>query len=118
MVGRLAPPSALRHPQMRQPFVGYVLSNLGDWLNLVALLNLLLYECDQGPPALGTVLTAMALPAAQPMLWLPGTQSAGARAAMLGSSFTALGVGYVAAGLAVTSVPSISKRHRGFVGLT
>jgi hypothetical protein len=71
MLGRLPPLSALRRAQMRQPFVGHVLSNLGDWLNLLAVLNLLLNVWDQGPPVWGTVLTAMELPAAQPMLWVP-----------------------------------------------
>jgi hypothetical protein len=50
MLGRLAPLSALRHAQFRQPFVGHVLSNLGDWLNLLAVLNLLLYVWDAHLP--------------------------------------------------------------------
>jgi hypothetical protein len=64
MLRRLTLLSALRHPHFRQLFVGQVVSNLGDWLNLLALLSLLLYEWDLGAPAWGFVLTALALPAA------------------------------------------------------
>jgi len=64
MLGRLALFSALRHSQFRQLFVGQVVSNLGDWLTLLALLSLLLYEWDLGALAWAAVLTAIALPGA------------------------------------------------------
>jgi MFS family permease len=64
MLGRFALLTALRHGHFRQLFVGQVVSTLGDWLNLLALLSLLLYEWDLGAFAWGAVLTASALPAA------------------------------------------------------
>ena len=52
----------LRHRPFRLLFVGQVISNLGDWLNLLALVSLLLYRWSLGAGAWGAVLTALTLP--------------------------------------------------------
>ena len=64
MPTRLRLLAPLRHPPFRLLFLGQLISNLGDWLNLLALVSLLLYEWDMGATAWGAVLTALSLPAA------------------------------------------------------
>jgi len=59
---RLALIAPLVHRPFRWLFAGKVVSNLGDWLDLLALLTLLLYRWNLGPAAWGAYLTAMTLP--------------------------------------------------------
>jgi len=54
----------LRHRPFRLLFFGQVISNLGDWLNLLALSSLLLYRWNLGAGAWGAVLIALTLPSA------------------------------------------------------
>jgi MFS family permease len=56
--------SPLRHRPFRLLFLGQVISNLGDWLNLLALSSLLLYRWNLGAGAWGGVLIALTLPSA------------------------------------------------------
>ena len=59
---RLTILAPLRHSQYRTLFAGQVVSNVGDWLDILALISLLLYQWDLGPGAWGGVLTALTLP--------------------------------------------------------
>lgn len=52
----------LRHRPYRTLFGGQVVSNIGDWLDILALIALLLYRWDLGAGAWGAVLTALTLP--------------------------------------------------------
>lgn len=52
----------LAHRPFRALFAGKVVSNLGDWLDILALLTLILYHWNLGPLAWGAYLTAMTLP--------------------------------------------------------
>ncbi len=52
----------LAHRPFRALFAGKVISNLGDWLDILALLTLILYRWNLGSLAWGAYLTAMALP--------------------------------------------------------
>jgi MFS family permease len=63
-VGSGALACAAETPSVRAPVARQLVSSLGDWLNLLALLSLLLYEWNLGAPAWAAVLTAMSLPAA------------------------------------------------------
>jgi MFS family permease len=54
----------LAHRPFRALFAGKVVSNLGDWLDILALLTLILYRWNLGPLAWGAYLTAFTLPAA------------------------------------------------------
>lgn len=54
----------LRHRPFRLLFFGQVISNLGDWLNLLDLSSLLLYRWNLGASAWGAVLIALTLPSA------------------------------------------------------
>ncbi len=56
--------SPLRHRPFRLLFLGQVISNVGDWLNLLALSSLLLYRWNLGAGAWGGVLIALTLPSA------------------------------------------------------
>ena len=63
-VARLTFLAPLRHRAFRLLFFGQVISNLGDWLNLLALSSLLLYRWNLGAGAWGAVLIALTLPSA------------------------------------------------------
>lgn len=63
-MARLAFLDPLRHCPFRVLFLGQVISNLGDWLNLLALSSLLLYRWNLGAGAWGAVLIALTLPSA------------------------------------------------------
>ena len=63
-MARLAFLDPLRHRPFRVLFLGQVISNLGDWLNLLALSSLLLYRWNLGAGAWGAVLIALTLPSA------------------------------------------------------
>ncbi len=52
----------LAHRPFRALFAGKVISNLGDWLDILALLTLILYRWNLGPLAWGAYLTALTLP--------------------------------------------------------
>ena len=52
----------LRHRPYRTLFTGQVISNIGDWLDILALITLLLYRWELGAGAWGGVLTALTLP--------------------------------------------------------
>ncbi len=52
----------LAHRPFRALFGGKVVSNLGDWLDILALLTLILYRWNLGPLAWGAYLTAMTAP--------------------------------------------------------
>jgi MFS family permease len=52
----------LAHRPFRALFAGKVVSNLGDWLDILALLTLILYRWDLGALAWGAYLTAVTLP--------------------------------------------------------
>lgn len=52
----------LRHPPFRLLFAGQVVSDLGDWLDLLALLTLLAYQWRLGAPALAALTMAQLLP--------------------------------------------------------
>src|SRR5687768_12863470 len=59
---RFALVQPLRHRHYRLLFAGQVISNVGDWLTILALISLVVYEWDLGPSAWGWVLTALTLP--------------------------------------------------------
>lgn len=52
----------LRHRAFRLLFVGQVVSDLGDWLDFLALLVLIVYRWGQGPSALAALSVAVGLP--------------------------------------------------------
>jgi MFS family permease len=52
----------LRHRPFRLLFAGQVVSDLGDWLDLLALLALLAYQWRLGAPALAALTMAQLLP--------------------------------------------------------
>jgi MFS family permease len=54
----------LRHRAFRLLFAGQVVSDLGDWLDLLALLALLAFQWRLGAPALAALTMAMLLPSA------------------------------------------------------
>lgn len=54
--------SPLQHQPYRTLFTGQVISNIGDWLDILALIALLLYRWELGASAWGGVLTALTLP--------------------------------------------------------
>lgn len=54
----------LRHRPFRLLFGGQVISNLGDWLDILALLALLIYEWQLGAASWGAVLMALTVPLA------------------------------------------------------
>ncbi len=56
--------SPLRHRPFRLLFLGQVISNVGDWLNLLALSSLVLYRWNLDAGAWGGVLIALTLPSA------------------------------------------------------
>lgn len=62
LAGRLTILIPLRHRPYRILFAGQVVSNIGDWLDILALIALLLYRWELGAGAWGGVLTAMTLP--------------------------------------------------------
>lgn len=62
LADRLTILAPLRHRPYRTLFAGQVVSNIGDWLDILALIALLLYRWDLGAGAWGGVLTAMTLP--------------------------------------------------------
>jgi predicted MFS family arabinose efflux permease len=57
--GMLAP---LRHPEFRLLFSGQVVSNLGDWLDYLALIVLIAYVWGHGPAALAALAIVIAAP--------------------------------------------------------
>lgn len=59
---RVAALTPLRHPQFRLLFAGQVVSDLGDWLDLLALMSLLVYRWQLGPSALAALTIAVGLP--------------------------------------------------------
>ena len=52
----------LRHRTFRLLFGGQVVSDLGDWLDFLALIALIVYRWDLGPSALAALAVAVALP--------------------------------------------------------
>jgi MFS family permease len=52
----------LRHRPYRLLLGGQVVSDLGDWLDIIALLTLIVYRWELGPAAVGVLLTVMSLP--------------------------------------------------------
>lgn len=52
----------LRHRTFRLLFGGQVVSDLGDWLDFLALIALIVYQWDLGPSALAALSVAVALP--------------------------------------------------------
>lgn len=52
----------LRHRPFRLLFGGQVVSDLGDWLDFLALIALIVYRWDLGPSALAALAVAVALP--------------------------------------------------------
>ncbi len=52
----------LRHRTYRLLIAGQLISNLGDWLALLALYALIVYQWDQGARGVGALLTAQTLP--------------------------------------------------------
>lgn len=54
----------LRHRAFRLLFAGQVVSNLGDWLDLLALLGLIAYQWRLGAPALAALTLMLLLPRA------------------------------------------------------
>lgn len=62
MAKKVALIAPLAHRPFRALLAGKVVSNLGDWLDILALLTLILYRWNLGPLAWGAYLTAMALP--------------------------------------------------------
>ena len=52
----------LRHRTFRLLFGGQVVSDLGDWLDFLALITLIIYRWDLGPSALAALSIAVALP--------------------------------------------------------
>ena len=52
----------LRHRAFRLLFGGQVVSDLGDWLDFLALIALIVYRWDLGPSALAALSVAVALP--------------------------------------------------------
>lgn len=54
--------SPLRHRTFRLLFGGQVVSDLGDWLDFLALITLIVYRWDLGPRALAALSIAVALP--------------------------------------------------------
>jgi len=61
---RLTILAPLRHRTYRLLFLGQVISNVGDWLTLLALITLVIYRWEMGASAWGGILTALTLPAA------------------------------------------------------
>jgi MFS family permease len=55
--------AALRHRQFRLLFAGQIVSNLGDWLDFLALAVLIAYVWHKGPAALAGLAIAIAIPA-------------------------------------------------------
>jgi MFS family permease len=70
VIRRLPVLAPLAEPRFRLLFAGQVVSNLGDWMDYVALLTLVAYTWRLGPGALSAVAVAVALPmlAAGPVL--------------------------------------------------
>ena len=52
----------LRHRSFRLLFAGQVVSDLGDWLDFLALIAIIVYRWDLGPSALAALSVAVALP--------------------------------------------------------
>jgi MFS family permease len=61
-VGRVAILIPLRHRAFRYLFAGQVVSDLGDWLDFLALIALIIYHWDLGAPALAALSVTAALP--------------------------------------------------------
>jgi MFS family permease len=61
-VGRIAVLTPLRHVAFRYLFAGQLISDIGDWLDFLALVALIAYHWDLGPGALAAVVVAAALP--------------------------------------------------------
>jgi MFS family permease len=59
---RLAILAPLRHPAFRLLWSGQVVSDLGDWLDFLALIALIVYRWDLGAPALAALSVAVAVP--------------------------------------------------------
>jgi MFS family permease len=64
MTARLALLAPLKHRPFRLLFSGQVISNLGDWLDILAILALVVYQWQLGPGAWGAVLMALYAPIA------------------------------------------------------
>ncbi len=64
MTARFALLAPLRHRPFRLLFTGQVISNLGDWLDILAILALVIYQWRLGPGAWGAVLMALTVPIA------------------------------------------------------
>ena len=61
-LGRMELLAPLRHRPYRLLFAGQVISDVGDWLDILALFVLIVYRWEMGPAALGALLAAMTLP--------------------------------------------------------
>jgi MFS family permease len=61
-VGRIAVLAPLRHRPFRFLFAGQVVSDLGDWLDFLAIVALIVYRWELGPTALASFAVAAALP--------------------------------------------------------
>jgi MFS family permease len=59
---RLAILTPLRHREFRLLFFGELVSDLGDWLDFLALIALIVYRWNLGAPALAALSVAMVLP--------------------------------------------------------
>jgi hypothetical protein len=72
LLARLEMLKPLRHRPYRRLFAAQLVSDLGDWLTLLALLSLVLYRWELGTAGWGAVLMAMTLPYALvgPLFWL------------------------------------------------
>src|SRR5215472_15048023 len=64
MTARFALLAPLRHRPFRLLFIGQVISNLGDWLDILAILALIVYDWKRGPGAWGAYLMALTIPVA------------------------------------------------------
>jgi MFS family permease len=59
---RIAVLAPLRHRQFRFLFAGQLVSDLGDWLDFLAMVALIVYRWELGPSALAALAVAAALP--------------------------------------------------------
>jgi MFS family permease len=62
LLGRLEMLKPLRHRPYRLLFAGQLISDVGDWLTLLALVSIVVYRWDLGTAGWGSILIALTLP--------------------------------------------------------